>query len=134
MAKPNFPIVILEELYLHSKQINFMQFLEEKPNFMALLQAVHLRVIDHQLHVVTRRAISTEHLIIKLNFAIVGMLNKNRVGSHNIFFLVTLALVKLGAGVMVLWWKTVLFGVNFEARCVKCKGELFTKTTKRVDF
>ena len=80
MCKPYLAVVILEELYLHSKQVNLMYFLKVIPDLVTSPEAIKLRVGPHELVFVFQGAVSTELLEVKLYLSVISVLHKYRVG------------------------------------------------------
>jgi len=119
MCKPYLPVVILEELYLHSKQVNLMYFLKVIPDFMTRPEAVELGIRAHELVLVLQGPVATKLLEVKLDLAVVGVLHKDRVRVRDV--LMHRYRVVFRARVHVLWGFPISFRVHFETWCSECK-------------
>jgi len=112
VCEPYLPIVVLEELDLHSKQVNLMHFLKVVADLVASPEAVELRVGPHELVLVLQGAIPTELLEIKLDLAVVGVLHEDRVRVSDV--LMHRYQVVFRARMHVLWRLPISFWVHFE--------------------
>ena len=119
MCKPYLAVVVLEELNLHSKQVNLMYFLKVIPDLMTRPEAVEFGIRSHELVLVLQGAVAAKLLEVKLDLAIVGVLYKDRVRIRDV--LMHRYRVVLRARVHVLWRFPISFRVHFETWCSECK-------------
>jgi hypothetical protein len=119
MCKPYLAVVVLEELNLHSKQVNLMYFLKVIPDLMTGPEAVEFGIRSHELVLVLQGAVAAELLEVKLDLAIVGVLHKDRVRVRDV--LMHRYRVVFRARVHVLRGFPISFWVHFETWCSECK-------------
>lgn len=119
MCEPYFAIVILEELDLHSKQVNLMYFLKVIPDLMTGPEAVEFGIRSHELVLVLQGAVAAELLEVKLDLAVVGVLHKDRIRVRDV--LMHRYRVVFRTRVHVLWRFPISFRVHFETWCSECK-------------
>lgn len=129
MTEPYLPIVVLEELNLHSQQVNPVQLLQVVSDLVASAEAVQVGRLHHQPVLVLERALLPAELFeVELDLAVVRVLDEDRRGPRHV--LLPVASVFFGKRVHVLRRQPTLLGVGFEARGVEGELELPAQAAK----
>jgi len=132
VREPYLAVVVLEELNLHSKQVNLMYFLKVIPDLMTRPEAVEFGIRSHELVLVLQGAVATELLEVKLDLAVVSVLHEDRVRVRDV--LMHRYRVVFRAWMHVLWRFPISFRVHFETWCSECKQIRFPDASKRLYF